>query len=247
MAMQILIVDDEKPARERLQRLVSGLAGYETAGEAENGREAIEQYNKLQPEIVLLDIRMPVMDGLEAAKHLIADETPPAVIFTTAYNDHAIEAFETHACDYLLKPVRKERLLEALQSASRQTKAQLQKTLSTESELNQAPRQNICVRHRGSLLLIPIDDIICMRAADKYVTLHHVNGEALTEESLIQLEQEFGDRFLRVHRNSLISRDRFSGLEKQNDGSHSALLRDSEIRIEVSRRHLPMLRKLLKN
>lgn len=243
--MQVLIVDDEQPARERLQRLIEGLDGYEVAGQAASGHEAVKRYNEHKPEVVLMDIRMPVMDGLEAARHLMMDETPPAVIFTTAYNDHALEAFETHAVDYLLKPVRKERLLEALEHAKRNTRAQLE-NVSADGTAGQTPRLNICVRHRGDLMLIAIDDIVCMRAADKYVTLHHIHGEALTEESLVQLEQEFKEQFLRVHRNALIAKERLCGLEKQTDGGHFARLRGSEITVEVSRRHLPTVRKLLK-
>lgn len=244
--MRILVVDDEKPARDRLKRLVDSLEDYSLAGDAADGREAIELYNKLKPEIVLLDIRMPQMDGLEVAQHLMADETPPAIIFTTAYSDHALAAFETHAVDYLLKPIRKERLVSALQSAQQNTRAQLDAITVSESSLKSA-RTSICVRHRGNLLLIPVESILCFRASDKYVTLYHDEGEALTEESLVHLEQEFADSFIRIHRNALVAQKHISGLNKKSDGSTVLVLRDSDLQLEVSRRHLPNIRQHIKD
>jgi two-component system response regulator AlgR len=243
--MRILIVDDEQPARDRLRRLVETLDGFELAGEAESGRDAIARYNELKPEIILLDIRMPLMDGLEVARHLMADETPPAIIFTTAYSDHTLEAFETHAVDYLLKPVRKERLLTALQSAQRNTRAQIRAITQSEGPAS-APRQSICVRHRGNLLLIELKDILCFHASDKYVTLYHKNGEALTEESLIHLEQEFEQTFIRIHRNALIAKAQIAGIQKQANAVTLVNLRDSKLQLEVSRRHLPALKQLIK-
>lgn len=244
--MRILIVDDEQPARDRLKRLVATLDGFELAGDASSGHEAIASYNRHKPEIVLLDIRMPEMDGLEVARHLMTDETPPAIIFTTAYSDHALEAFATHAVDYLLKPVRKERLAEALQSAQRNTRAQIQAVAGGENN-NLSRRKSICVRHRGNLLLIPVTDIFCFHASDKYVTLYHRQGEALTEESLINLEQEFKQEFLRIHRNALVAVNQLAGIEKQKDGSSRIRLRDTDLKLEVSRRHLPAVRVALKN
>lgn len=243
--MNILIVDDEQPARERLRRLLESLDVHTVAGEAANGREAIEHYNRLKPEIVLLDIRMPVMDGLETARHLALDETPPGIIFTTAYGDHALEAFETHAVDYLLKPVRRERLEAALASAQRRNRAQLEAVRDGAGQSGQA-RRHICVRHRGNLMLIPVEDILYFQAADKYVTLYHRGGQALIEESLVQLEQEFGDRFVRVHRNALVAAGQLCGLDKESGGVTRARLRDCDARLEVSRRHLPAVRRLLK-
>jgi two-component system response regulator AlgR len=243
--MRILVVDDEQPARDRLKRMVETLDGFEFAGEAASGRDAINRYNEVKPEIVLLDIRMPLMDGLEVARHLMADTIPPAIIFTTAYSDHTLAAFETHAVDYLLKPVRKERLLAALQSAQRNTRAQIQAVVQTETTAN-TPRKSICVRHRGNLLLIAIDDILCFHASDKYVTLYHKKGEALTEESLIRLEEEFARWFVRIHRNALLAKAQIASIEKHSDGTTWARLRDGNMEFEVSRRHLPALRKLIK-
>lgn len=242
--MKILVVDDEQPARERLCRLIGELHGYEVAGEAANGREAIELYRVLKPEIVLLDIRMPVMDGLESAQHLSTDETPPAVIFTTAYSDHALEAFNTHAVGYLLKPVRKENLAASLAAARRSTRAQLQAVNDVIGKSK--ARTHLCVHIRGNLELIPVDEIYYFRAEDKYVVLHHRNGQSLIEDSLVKLEEEFGDRFMRVHRNALVAKTEVIGLE-QSGGGTALKLKHCEQRLSVSRRHLPEVRHFLKH
>jgi two-component system response regulator AlgR len=242
--MKILVVDDEQPARERLCRLIAELDGYEVVGQAANGREAIELYTALKPEIMLLDIRMPVMDGLEAARHLTVDETPPAVIFTTAYSDHALEAFNTHAVGYLLKPVRKENLAASLAAARRSTRAQLQAVNNDISAVN--ARTHLCVHIRGNLELIPVDEIYYFRAEDKYVVLHHRNGQALIEDSLVKLEEEFGSRFMRVHRNALVARTEVCGLEQSGVGI-TLKLKHCEQRLNVSRRHLPAIRHFLKH
>jgi two-component system response regulator AlgR len=241
--MKVLIVDDEAPARERLKRLIQDIGGHEIAGEAANGMEAVQIFNRTQPEIVLLDIRMPVMDGIEAAQHLSNHDSPPAVIFTTAYGDHALQAFETHAVDYLLKPIRRERLDEALQAAQRTTRAQ---AVNIAEQTQSEGRSHICVRQRGNLELIAIGDIQFFYAEHKYVTLKHRDGEALIEESLISLEKEFGERFLRIHRNCLVSVDQLHGLDKLPDGTHRVQLTGSEDSLEVSRRHLSTVRKILR-
>lgn len=241
--MKVLIVDDEAPARDRLKRLISDLDGYEVAGEAANGMEAVQLFNRTQPDIVLLDIRMPVMDGIEAAQHLSNHDTPPAVIFTTAYGDHALQAFETHAVDYLLKPIRRERLEEALNAAQRTTRAQVGQVVE---DTKPEGRSHICVRQRGNLELIAIEDILFFFAEHKYVTLKHREGEVLIEESLVSLEKEFGDRFMRIHRNCLIAAAQIHGLDKETDGTHRVVLTDTEDTLEVSRRHLSTVRKLLR-
>lgn len=241
--MKILIVDDEKPARDRLLRLVDSAGEHEVVGQAANGVEAINQFNITQPDVVLLDIRMPNMDGIEAAQHLSSQDNPPAIIFTTAYGDHALQAFEAHAVDYLLKPIRKERLKEALDASQKTTRAQVSQIVeSTE----QPGRTHICVRQRGNLELIPVDDIQYFYAEHKYVTLKHAKGEALIEGSLVNLEDEFGDRFLRIHRNCIIAAKELTGLEKTGNSSFAVTLRTSDQRLEVSRRHLSTVRKILR-
>ena len=242
--MKILIADDEKPARDRLSRMLESLSAYQVVGEAANGSEALRKTESCQPDIVLMDIRMPGMDGIQAARHLSRLPQPPAVIFTTAYADHALEAFETHAVDYLLKPVRKERLQSALEASTKPNRAQVSKTDQVLSDIG--PRQHICARVRGNLVLVPIDSIYYFIADQKYVTVRYSEGEVLIEDPLKNLEKEFEDRFHRIHRNALISLSKVSGMKSENDG-HQVMFKDIENTLEVSRRHLPEVRKIIKN
>ena len=242
--MKILIVDDEKPARDRLSRMVGELGQHELVGEAVNGVEALGMSQSREPDIVLMDIRMPGMDGIEAARHISRLDEPPAVIFTTAFSDHALEAFETHAVDYLLKPVKQERLKAAIDAAIRPTRAQAARSGDALSGLE--PRQHICARVRGSLVLVPIDNIYYFHAEQKYVTVRHHEGEVLIEDALKALETEFGDRFFRIHRNALVSLEALGGMQSDNDG-HLVTFRDIDDKLEVSRRHLPGVRKIIRN
>ena len=242
--MKILIVDDEKPARDRLSRMVGELDSHELVGEAVNGLEALGMAQSLEPDIVLLDIRMPGMDGIEAARHIAKLDEPPAVIFVTAFSDHALEAFETHAVDYLLKPVKQERLQTALDATIRPTRAQTSRSDGVLSGLE--PRQHICARVRGSLVLVPIGNIYYFHAEQKYVTVRHTEGEVLIEDALKGLEAEFGDRFHRIHRNALVSLSRLAGMQSEDDGQ-CVTFRDIEDTLEVSRRHLPGVRKIIRN
>lgn len=241
--MRILLADDEAPARARLRGLLGEIGGCEIVGEAANGREALEQADRLKPDIVLLDIRMPGIDGLETAAHLAGYDTPPAVIFTTAYGDYALEAFEAHAVDYLLKPIRRQRLEAALAKARRLNRAELGAVRQTAAA---EARTHICARARGELVLIPVSEIVYFRADHKYVTVRHLRGEVLIEEPLKDLAGEFADRFLRIHRNTLIAVSFLAGLAKTADGSHVVSLRGVEERPEVSRRHLFALKELLR-
>lgn len=242
--MKILIVDDEKPARDRLNRMIESLPNCEVVAQAGNGKEALTMATSTEPDIVLMDIRMPGMDGIQAARHISNMAQPPAVIFTTAYADHALEAFETHAVDYLLKPVKKERLQAAIEAATKPNKAQSLKTNQQLGDIE--PRQHICARVRGSLVLVLIDDIYYFNADQKYVTVRHTGGEVLIEDALKALEVEFGDRFYRIHRNALISLSRVNGLRAENDG-HQVSFHGIDNTLEVSRRHLSGVRKIIKN
>lgn len=243
--MKILIVDDEPLARERMASLLRDLGGYVLSGEARNGREAVEQAQALAVDVVLLDIAMPVMDGLEAARHLAQLPSPPAVVFCTAFDQHALAAFEAAAVDYLVKPVRPERLAEALERARRQRTAQEASHLPAAS--TQRRRSHLSARLRGCLRLIPVDDIRFLQAEEKYVVVHHARGEDLVEESLKSLESEFGERFIRIHRNCLVAWDEFAELRRSTDGQVHAILRHGGTPLEVSRRCLPTLRERLKH
>ncbi|MGD8711129.1 MAG: LytTR family DNA-binding domain-containing protein [Ectothiorhodospiraceae bacterium] len=242
--MKILIVDDEAPARSRLATLIKAVGGNDIVGEAGSGEEALTAVDRYRPDVVLLDIRMPGMDGLEAAARLSQMSRPPAVIFVTAYGDHALEAFDTAAIDYLVKPVRRDRLAAALQRARRLNRAQLEALVTPGCD--DAGRQHILCRRRSGVELIPVESIRYFMADQKYVTVAHAQGEDLIEDSLKQLETEFGDRFVRIHRKSLVARDRLLGLEKGSDGRVYAVLQDSDDRLEISRRHLPRVRSLIR-
>ena len=240
--MKILIVDDEPLARSRLKTLVSDVNAGEVIAEAGNGRQALELCEQHQPDIILLDIRMPGMDGIETANHLANCENPPAVIFTTAYDEYALQAFDANAIDYLLKPIRKERLQEALNKGKRLTQAQ--NTALSEASAQQP--LHISARIQGGLRLISVSDIYYFHAEHKYVTVYYKEGEVLIEEALKSLENKFTGSFIRIHRNALVAINQLKALEKDSGGHFRLALKDSDTRLDVSRRHLPTVRKLMK-
>jgi two-component system response regulator AlgR len=241
-ALRILIVDDEPPARARLRSLLEEIADTSVVGEAANGHEALAATHELNPDVVLLDVRMPGMDGLEAARHLNVLEEPPAVIFTTAFDQYAVEAFDAHAVGYLLKPVRQEQLAAALTRAGRLTRAQLQK-LAAGSD---ARRTHIAARSREGLKLIPIDEVQYFLADQKYTTVRHLHGEDLIEDSLRLLETEFGAAFTRIHRNALVSVRYLERIERGADGQYLVHLRGCPMPLAVSRRMASELKERLR-
>lgn len=241
--MNVLIVDDEQLARQRLRHLISGIGEYVVVAEAATGEQALVKTQQANPDIVLMDIRMPGMDGLEAARYINRMDSPPAIIFTTAYSEHAMSAFETHAVDYLLKPIKQSRLEEALQSARRLTRAQLNELQANETN---GARQKICVKTRGSLELIPIEDILYFKADQKYVTLRTLDHEYLIEESLKSLEEEFEYCFIRVHRNAIVAETFINGITKNTLKHPCIIFNEIDDLLEISRRHLPDIRKRMK-
>jgi two-component system response regulator AlgR len=232
---KVLIADDEALARERLQRLIADLNAWTVCASCGTGFEALELIRRHVPDIALLDIRMPGMTGIEVARHLSVLDNAPAVIFTTAYEQYALEAFDARAVGYLLKPVRRERLVEALRHAARLARPVL-RDLGERAALT--PRRHIAVRTRDDLKLIPIGDIELFRAEQKYVTVFHRNGEDLLEESLRNLETEFAALFVRVHRSLLVAVEHIDALERHADGSYWVRMRGAERRVPVSRRQL---------
>jgi len=242
--MRVVIADDEPLARERLRSLLDAHPGVEVVAEAENGLAALQACAEQRPDLVLLDIAMPGVDGLEAARHLAAFEPRPAVVFCTAFDDHALSAFEAAAIDYLMKPVRPERLAAALERAQlfMAGRESHQPLLP-----NQQARSHLCARLRGSLRLIPIEDVHYLQAEEKYVVVHHARGEDLIEESLKSLEDEFSARFVRIHRNCLVARHELVELRRGNDGHVHAVLRHGKVPLEVSRRCVPGLREMVKS
>ncbi len=242
--MKILIVDDEALARSRLRDLIGeDHPGHELA-EAANGLEALALIESGRPDLVLLDIRMPEMDGLEVARHMCRIDDAPALVFTTAYQDHALEAFEKNAVDYLVKPIRRERLGQAIHKASRLHQSQVEALRAAAPEENR--RRHLSASSHGRILLKAVDEIAYLKAEQKYVTACWPGGELLLDESLKSLETEFADRFVRIHRNTLVAIECITGLEKDPEGNSLVLVRDMPVRLPVSRRHVAALKKLLK-
>ena len=214
---RILIVDDEAPARRRLRDLLDDCREQfplTIADEAANGVEAIDIINNGGIDIVLTDIRMPVMDGLEVARHVARMETAPKLIFVTAFDQYAVKAFELSAVDYLLKPIRQERLLIALGKALVLKPAQAEAIAAAAL----SRRKHLSIHERGKIVLVPVEDVLYLKAELKYVTVRTVQKEFLLEESLTKLEEEFAGLFTRIHRNTLVATKDVIGFEKIVDG-----------------------------
>ncbi|TMH63027.1 MAG: response regulator transcription factor [Betaproteobacteria bacterium] len=238
-ALRILIVDDEAPARRRLRELLDDCMcalPLSIVGEAQHGREALDLLQSAPAELVLTDIHMPDMDGIELARHLLKLPNPPVVIFTTAFHEHAVQAFEVNAVDYLVKPVRVQRLLSALQKVPRLKPFTADKL----AHLPASARRFLSVTERSRVVLVPIEDVIYLKAELKYITIRTREREFLLEESLTKLENEFGARFIRVHRNCIVAREHVRGFERRvgNDGdAHwEVLLNGVPETLPVSRR-----------
>ena len=240
MALRVLIVDDETLARERLRSLLAEIGTFEIAGEATNGEEALQLAVDLSPDVVLLDVRMPGIDGIEAARQMNSLLEPPAVIFTTAFDEYAVNAFDAQAVGYLLKPIRKEKLAAALTQAGRLTRPQLQR-IAANAE-GPPKRSHIAARHREGLRLIPMDDIQFFLADQKYTTVRHAKGEDLIEDSLRSLEEEFGTAFVRIHRNALVSVRYLESIDRNPEGQYFVRLRGVPAPLQVSRRMASELR-----
>ena len=244
--IRVFIADDEEPARERLKELLGDIAAEvptQVTGEARNGLEAIERYPQSGAQVLLLDIQMPGIGGLEVARHLSSLEQPPTVVFVTAHDRHAVEAFELNALDYLLKPVRAERLAAALRKASSPGREQLARASS-------APREYLSVAERNRIALVPVREILFLRAEQKYVTVRTRTREHLVEDALIALEREFADSFVRIHRNCLVARAAIRGFERTGGGGEDephwqVVLDGLEERLPVSRRQWPIVKELV--
>jgi two-component system response regulator AlgR len=248
--LRIVIVDDEAPARNRMRDLLADCASYlplAIEGEADSGRAALGLLAERATDVVLLDIRMPEMDGIEVAQHLQKLENPPAVVFTTAYDAYAIRAFEVHAVDYLLKPIRAGRLREALSRA----RSAVQLKPEVLRELQPKPRAFLSAQERGRIHLIPIGEVIYLKAELKYVTVRDGRREYLVDESLTRLENEYAKLFVRVHRNCLVARHAIRGFERaagdSGDGNWLVVLQGCDEKIAVSRRQQHIVRELGKD
>lgn len=245
MQTSIFITDDESLARERLKRLLEPVDDYVVCGEAENGEQAIERIKSLKPDIVLLDIRMPGMDGLEVAERLNELEINPAIIFCTAYDQYAIEAFKYQAIGYLLKPARKEDLISALQKAHQVNQLQLRQ-LKIASDSNQHLESFVANTWQGQEI-IPLDEVYYFRADQKYLTVVHQQGETISDQTLKELEQRYEGAFLRVHRNTLVNSQKIEKLCRDGEGHHYLVIKNLEEQVPVSRRHASEIKAFLSN
>lgn len=248
--MRVVIADDEPLARTRLRGLLKSMTGIEVVAEAGDGHQTLLACAEHTPDLVLLDIAMPGMDGLETARQLATLQTRPAVVFCTAYDFHALSAFEAQAIDYLVKPVRTERLAAALERV-RTFLAGLARVEDSAIPTHDGdggspePRSHLCARLRGGLRLIPLDEVRYLAADEKYVVVHHSGGEDLIEESLRSLEDDFSERFVRIHRNCLVARDRIVELRRSPQGLVTVVLREVAQPLEVSRRCVAGVRETL--
>lgn len=266
MKPRILIVDDETPARDRLRTLLSDIAQdcpHEIVGEAGDGRDALDAVVENQPDVVLLDVQMPGMNGIELASHMMRlKDWTPSVIFITAFDEYALKAFEVHAVDYLLKPVRAARLADAVKRAAamRVQSTDPRTSLAALVGALHARRRHFSVQERGRVILVPVADVIYLKAELKYVTVRTRTHEHLIEESLTSIEEEFGDVFVRVHRNALVARNAIVGVERgvqaidsegENDRdkvqeSWQVILRDLDERLPISRRQWSVVKALVR-
>ncbi|XOZ32286.1 LytR/AlgR family response regulator transcription factor [Halomonadaceae bacterium KBTZ08] len=235
---RILIVDDEAPARDRLRRLIDGLDDCRVCAEATNGQEALSMAEAHGPDVVFMDVRMPEMDGIEAAQALTAQATPPAVIFCTAYDDYALDAFEVQATDYLVKPVRREALAGALTRAARVNRVQSRQFVPEEPPA-------IVVRNQAGVERIELDRLYYAHADNKYVSLVHDRGETLCDYSLKELENSYSSHLLRIHRHTLVNRRYLEAMTRTQAGHQAQLSDPSGTRLRVSRRHAATVRDFL--
>jgi two-component system response regulator AlgR len=232
--LRIVLVDDEAPARDRLARLIEGIEGAELIGQYADGAGLLEGCAASTPDLALLDVEMPGQDGLALAGRLAELPDPPAIVFVTAFERYAVDAFNVQAADYLVKPVRKERLIAALERVRERLAVQMQ------------DEPTLVARLAERITRIPLGEVRALIAEDKYVSVHYIGGVALVEASLIQLEQRFADRFLRVHRNALVARQHLRALFRDSSGAERVEIDDVEVCPEVSRRNLPVVRRVLK-
>ncbi len=243
--MRVLIVDDEAHARDRMRRMLEEITQWQALQEASSAEQALALCQQQMPDVVLMDVRMPGISGVEAARHLSGLDNPPAVIFISAYDQYAMEAFDAQAVGYLVKPVRRERLARAIEHAARPTRAQLVALQDAPPDRTPAKRQHIGARVAERLKLIPLREIYYFQADQKYTNMHCAQGELLIDEPLKDLENEFQDEFLRIHRNALVALRHLESIERDAQGRYWVKVANGAS-LAVSRRHASALRKRLR-
>ncbi len=235
---RILIADDEPLARARLRALLESMDRAQVVAEAAHGQAVLEQLES-HPEIntVLLDIRMPGMDGMETAARLRTCFPHLVILFTTAYPDHALEAYQHQAVAYLLKPVDRASLAKAME--------QVHRIHTGRKALEQREQQFLTAHIRGRLVRVPLEEIPYLQASQKYIQFNWQQHEILLEDSLVKIEQRHPGVFLRIHRNALVNPRFIEGIERDAEGHHWLLLRGRKEKLEISRRNLPAVRQFV--
>jgi two-component system, LytTR family, response regulator AlgR len=250
--LKVLIVDDEDLARLRMRSLLADCASpaAEVAGEAGSAAEALHWLSTNYADLVLLDINMPGLDGLQLAERLRASRHPPRIVFVTAHANHALKAFEIDAVDYLTKPVRRARLQEALVRVAQRLDRAVPAAPARPPEVAEQPV--LVVSDRGRVQRVPVADILYLKAELKYVTLRTPAHAYVLDDSLSDLEQRLGDVMLRIHRNALVARTAVTKLERRaptdgdGDGEGWAVqVGATQEWLQVSRRQLTQVRELL--
>ena len=244
--LRVMVVDDEPLARGRLKRMLEPETAYQVVAEAGNGEQAIARVAQYAPDIILMDISMPGTDGLQAAQQLAQQKNPPAIIFCTAYDEYAINAFDVQAVGYVLKPVRKPVLLEALARAQKLSRVQVNALLPEQQTSPSAQREHIYVTTPAGMELLAVQDISHFRADQKYVMAYCDGRERIVDEPLKVLEMEFGETLLRIHRNCLVSVAYIEAIQRTKTGQSQLRLRNVGEPQDVSRRHLAQLKEVMK-
>ena len=243
--MKVLIADNEPLAREHLNCLISQLAGYTALKpQADNGQSALQLVATLKPDILLLNLKLAHFDGLQVAAQLCTQTDAPAIIFCLAPNDYSQRFLEAGAVNYLLKPISAQQLPAALATAHPLSLAQLVAFSRTPTALK-LPRTHLNARTHRGLELIPIEQVIYCIADSKYVTVRHNHGETLLDESLKSLQEEFGEYFVRIHRNALVRREYIQHLQRTANGHYLLHLHNAPEPLSVSRRNVAALRSLI--
>ena len=246
MRLRVLLVDDEQLARVRLRTLLAGCKTPQASVEAEaaNATQSIEWLQRQQFDVALVDIHMPGADGVTLACAMRDLPNPPLLVFVTAHAEHAVQAFELEALDYLTKPVRLERLQLALEKVERLVG-------SRRSDETDVPEQVLVIQERGRTERVPLSEILYLKAELKYITVRTANSNWVMEGSLSDIETKFPDRFLRIHRNALVSRHSVRAIERQlgtQDGEGWVVrLNGVSDLLQVSRRQLATVRELVSN
>ncbi len=241
--MNVLVVDDEHAARERLSLMVDNFPDCHVVGKAHDGIESVYMADSMAVDLVLMDIRMPRMSGIEAARHISSTEKPPAIIFITAFAEHALDAFHVHAENYLLKPVRRESLRQALEHTQRNARNLIREPDSFSDKM----RSYICCHTGKNMELIPLNDIYILRSEEKYSVIYHSRGKSIVDRSLISFEEEYSTKLLRVHRNTLVNKAYVKSLLCSGPGNYFLTVKNLDRQIRVSRRNLCAIRSFMKN